>query len=51
MTLLARNLTRTMLKFDHEMHGVNKYICEARNLHGSTKILITVIIPGVCVCN
>jgi hypothetical protein len=29
------------------MHGVNNYICEARNKHGLTKIFITVIIPGV----
>lgn len=29
------------------MHGVNKYICEAKNKHGLTKIFITVIIPGV----
>lgn len=50
LTPLARNLTRAILKFDHEMHGVNKYTCEARNKHGSTKIFITVIIPGVCVC-
>jgi len=28
------------------MHGVNKYICEAKNKHGLTRIFITVIIPG-----
>ncbi|CAF0916965.1 unnamed protein product [Rotaria sp. Silwood1] len=44
-SLLARNSTRAILKFDNEMHGVNKYICEAKNKHGLTKILITVIIP------
>jgi len=46
-SLLTRNFTRAILKFDNEMHGVNKYICEARNKHGLTKIFITVIIPGV----
>jgi hypothetical protein len=45
--LLSRNFTRAILKFDNEMHGVNKYSCEARNKHGLTKIFITVIIPGV----
>ncbi|CAF4227659.1 unnamed protein product [Rotaria sp. Silwood2] len=43
--LLARNSTRAVLKFDNEMHGVNKYICEAKNKHGLTKISITVTIP------
>ncbi|CAF1057011.1 unnamed protein product [Adineta ricciae] len=42
---LARNFTRALLRFDQEMHGVNTYICEAKNKHGSTKIFITVIIP------
>jgi hypothetical protein len=46
-SLVTRNFTRAILKFDNEMHGVNKYICEARNKHGLTKIFITVIIPGV----
>lgn len=45
--LLSRNITRAILKFDHEMHGVNKYSCEARNKHGLSKIFITVIVPGV----
>ncbi|CAF3242388.1 unnamed protein product [Rotaria socialis] len=44
-SLLARNSARVLLKFDNEMHGVNKYICEAKNKHGLTKIFITVIIP------
>lgn len=55
--VLARNLTRATLNFDHETHGVNKYVCEAKNKHGLTKIFLTVIIPGVyeplivpCVC-
>jgi hypothetical protein len=47
MRILARNLTRAILKFDHELHGVNKYICEAKNKHGLTKIFLTIIIPGV----
>ena len=46
-TLLARNSTRAMLKLDNEMHGMNKYICEAKNRHGLTKVFISVIIPGV----
>jgi hypothetical protein len=46
-SLVSRNLTRAKLNFDQEMHGVNKYICEARNKHGLTKIFISVIIPGV----
>lgn len=45
--VLARNLTRATLNFDHETHGVNKYVCEAKNKHGLTKIFLTVIIPGV----
>ena len=45
--LLARNSTRTILNFDHELHGVNSYFCEAKNKHGLTRIFITVLIPGV----
>ena len=45
--VLARNLTRATLNFDHETHGVNKYVCEAKNKHGLTKVFLTVIIPGV----
>lgn len=45
--LLSRNFTHVKLNFDNEMHGVNNYICEARNKHGLTRIFITVIIPGV----
>lgn len=45
--VVARNTTRTILKFDNELHGVNKYICEAKNKHGLAKVSITVLIPGV----
>lgn len=45
--LLARNFSRATLKFDHELHGVNTYICEAKNKHGLTRIFMTVLIPGV----
>ncbi|CAF2073756.1 unnamed protein product [Rotaria magnacalcarata] len=45
LSLLARNSTRVLLKFDNEMHGVNQYICEAKNKHGLTKVFMTVIIP------
>ena len=47
LTLLAQNSSRTILKFDHELHGVNTYICEAKNKHGLTRIFINVLIPGV----
>jgi hypothetical protein len=29
------------------MHGVNKYMCEAKNKHGFTRIFIYVIIPSL----
>lgn len=47
LTLLAQNSSRTALRFDHELHGVNTYICEAKNKHGLTRIFISVLIPGV----
>lgn len=46
LSVLAQNSSRTILKFDHELHGVNTYICEAKNKHGLTRIFITVLIPG-----
>ena len=47
LSIVSRNLTRTKLTFENEMHGVNNYICEAKNKHGLTKVFINVIIPGV----
>ncbi|CAF4883383.1 unnamed protein product [Rotaria sp. Silwood1] len=41
--LLARNQSHAILKFDDIMHGVNKYMCEAKNKHGLTKIFIDII--------
>ncbi|CAF1023620.1 unnamed protein product [Adineta steineri] len=44
---LARSQSYAILKFINEMHGVNKYMCEARNKHGFTVIFISVIIPDI----
>ena len=44
---LARNFSRATLNFEQELHGVNTYICEAKNKHGLTRIFMTVLIPGV----
>jgi hypothetical protein len=45
--LLAKNQSHAILKFHNEMHGVNEYMCEAKNKHGLTKIFIYVIIPSL----
>jgi len=47
---LARNLSYAVIKFDNEMYGVSKYMCEAKNKHGFTNIFINVIIPGLIFC-
>ncbi|CAF2809134.1 unnamed protein product [Rotaria sp. Silwood2] len=41
--LLTRNQSHAILKFNHIQHGINKYMCEAKNKHGLTKIFIYVI--------
>lgn len=45
--LLAHNQSYASLKFHNEIYGVNKYMCEARNKHGFTKIFIYLIIPSL----
>ncbi|CAF2975444.1 unnamed protein product [Rotaria socialis] len=39
----ARNQLFAILKLDNITHGVGKYMCEAKNKHGMTKIFIYII--------
>ncbi|CAF1567062.1 unnamed protein product [Didymodactylos carnosus] len=42
---IASNRSRAVLELESESHGLNKYVCQAKNQHGLVRIFITVTIP------
>ena len=43
---LAQGHLLASLQVASETHGLNQYMCEAKNKHGLTRIFINVIVPG-----
>ncbi|CAF0867261.1 unnamed protein product [Didymodactylos carnosus] len=42
---ITSNRSRAVLELKSESHGLNKYVCQAKNQHGLAQIFITVTIP------